>query len=154
MTAFSTPALWERIGDKRRSLALGMLVSLVPFYTCYFHFRNVIALPLTLDTVELVFDVTAVYTGWCTVITIIAFGQHYLNKPHLWLARFNEGLYPFYILHQTVIITIGYYVCQLSWSISAKYWTVAFLTLASCALIYLLIIRPFRFTRILFGMKP
>lgn len=153
MTAYSSTALWERIGSLRKVLALGMVISLVPFYTCYFSFRGLLDLPLSEEAVEIIFDVTSVYTGWSTVITIIAFGQHYLNRSHPWLSRFNEGLYPFYILHQTVIIALGYYICQLTWSISVKYWTVAFLTLVSCMLIYLLLIRPFKITRLFFGMK-
>jgi glucans biosynthesis protein C len=87
------------------------------------------------------------------VITIIAYGQHYLNKPHPWLTKISEGLYSFYILHQTVIIAIGCYICQLDWSIAAKYWTIAMLTLISCAGFYLLLIRPFNVMRFLFGMK-
>jgi glucans biosynthesis protein C len=153
MTAYSSRILWERIGNCRNVLAMGMFASLVPFYTCYLHFRDLIELPMESETVELIFAVTSVYTGWCTVITIISFGQHYLNRPHRWLSMFNEGLYPFYILHQTVIIWIGYYVCKFPWSISAKYWSVALLTLLSCVAIYLLVIRPFRITRLLFGMK-
>jgi surface polysaccharide O-acyltransferase-like enzyme len=86
------------------------------------------------------------------VITVIAYGQHYLNRTHPWLKHVNAGLYPFYILHQTVIIMVGFYICQLPWSISAKFWAVSFLTLITCLIIYFLI-RPFRWTRVLFGMK-
>jgi hypothetical protein len=99
------------------------------------------------------FDVIAIFVSWFTVITVIAYGQHFLNRPHPWLKHFNEGLYPFYILHQTVIIAIGYYICQLPWGIFAKFWTVSFLTLISCVGFYSLVIKPFNVMRILFGMK-
>jgi peptidoglycan/LPS O-acetylase OafA/YrhL len=97
--------------------------------------------------------VVAIFVSWFTVITIIAFGQHYLNRPHPWLSKISEGLYPFYILHQSVIIVIGYYVCKWDWSITAKYWTICFLTLTCCVVFYVLLIRPFNTTRFLFGMK-
>src|SRR5690606_21169873 len=129
MICYSNPLLWEAIGKNRRHLLMATLAFLVPFYVFYFHRLEVIQLPLPLDTVETAFDVTAIYISWFTVITVIAFGQHYLNRPHPWLATINEGLYPFYILHQTVIIAIGYYLCQLPWSIAAKYWSVSLLTL-------------------------
>jgi hypothetical protein len=106
-----------------------------------------------METVEVIFDVAAIYVSWFWVITVVAYGQHYLNRPHPWLKHFNEGLYPFYILHQTVIIAIGYYVCQLPWGIFAKFWTVSLLTLISCLLIYFVLIRPFNVTRLFFGMK-
>lgn len=150
---YSNPKLWDAIGAIRKYLLSTMLVSLIPFYSCYFHFRGLIQLPWTIDTIETTFDVASIFVSWFTVITIIAYGQHYLNKSHPWLTEVSEGLYPFYILHQTVIIAIGYYICQLNWSISAKYWMISFLTLISCAAFYLLLIRPFNIMRFLFGMK-
>jgi glucan biosynthesis protein C len=150
---YSNPNLWTAIGNHRKSLLVALVVMLIPFYTCYFHFRELIVLPWTMDTVETIFDVCAIFVSWFTVITIIAYGQHYLNKPHKWLSIANEGLYPFYILHQTVIIAIGFYIVQLPWGIAAKYWTISFLTLFSCVGFYLLIIRPFNVMRFLFGMK-
>ena len=150
---YSSPGLWESIGKNRKHLLVAAILILVPFYAFYFHFNDLITLPWTDEQVELLFDVTAVFVSWCWVIAVIAFGQHYLNRPHPWLTKINEGLYPFYILHQTVIIVIGYYVCQLDWSISAKFWTVSLLTLISCVAFYLFLIRPFNLMRVLFGVK-
>jgi len=154
MVAFSHSGLWKSIGDNRKHLLIASAFILIPFYGTYFHFREILTLPWETDTVETIFDVTATIGSWFWVITVIAFGQHYLNRPHPWLKHFNEGLYPFYILHQTVIIAIGYFICQLPWSIFAKFWTVSFLTLLSCLGIYFLIIRPFNVMRLFFGMKP
>ncbi|MBT1702915.1 acyltransferase family protein [Chryseosolibacter indicus] len=154
MLCYSNSLLWEAIGRHRNYLLVATILSLIPFYITYFHFREIITLPWDNNTVETIFDVTAIFVSWFCVITVIAFGQHYLNKPHPWLKHFNEGLYPFYILHQTLIIVIGYYVCQLPWSIGIKFWTVSLLTLLSCLLIYFALIRPFTLMRIFFGMKP
>jgi glucans biosynthesis protein C len=150
---YSIPNLWKAIGDNRTYLLMAMLISLVPFYTCYFHYRELIVLPWDERTIEIIFDVTALFVSWFTVITIIGYGQHYLNKPHPWLSKINEGLYPFYILHQTVIIAIGYYICQLDWSITAKYWTISLLTAAFCVGLYLTLIRTNKVMRFLFGLK-
>ncbi len=150
---YSIPALWSAIGANRKYLLVVMLISLIPFYACYFHFRQLIILPWIMDTVETIFDVTSIFVSWFTVITIIAYGQHYLHKPHPWLSKISEGLYPFYILHQSVIIAIGYYVCQWNWSIAAKYWMICLLTLISCVSFYILLIRPFNTMRFLFGLK-
>ncbi len=150
---YSIPSLWNTIGNNRKYLLTAMLISLIPFYTCYFHYRQLFEIPLEERTIEIIFDVTALFVSWFTVITIIAFGQHYLNKPHPWLSKINEGLYPFYILHQTVIIAIGFYICQLDWSITAKYWTISLLTLAFCIGLYLTLIRTNKVMRFLFGLK-
>lgn len=153
MICYSNPLLWESIGRNRSYLLVSTITFLIPFYVFYFHLRELIHLPWSMDGIETAFDVTAIFVSWFTVITVIAYGQHYLNRPHPWLTKINEGLYPFYILHQTVIIFIGYYICQLPWSIAAKFWSVSLLTLLSCIMFYLLLIRPFKVMRFLFGVK-
>lgn len=150
---YSNQKIWSAIGASRRFLLVAAIVALIPFYGTYFHFREIYTLPWSNDTVGTMFDVTSIFVSWFTVIAVIAYGQHYLNRPHPWLAKINEGLYPFYILHQTVIIWIGFYICQLDWSIAAKFWSISFLTLFSCVGFYLLCIRPMNIMRALFGMK-
>ncbi|HET6543875.1 MAG TPA: acyltransferase family protein [Chryseolinea sp.] len=153
MLCYSSSKLWESIGRNRTHLLVSTIAMLIPFYGLFFHFRELIHLPWSIDTIETAFDVIAIFVSWFTVITVIAYGQHYLNRPHPWLSKINEGLYPFYILHQTVIISIGYYICQLPWSIGAKFWSVSILTLVSCVIFYLIFIRPFNAIRFFFGMK-
>jgi peptidoglycan/LPS O-acetylase OafA/YrhL len=151
--AYAVPGLWEAIGRHRRTLLIAAAVSVVPYYLLYAHFRGLIHYPFTDDTVEIIFDITAIYLAWFWILALIALGQRYLNRAHPILPHVNEGLYPFYILHQTVIITIGYYICQLDWSIAAKFWSVSMLTLSTCLLIYFVLIRPFWIVRFFFGMK-
>ncbi len=153
MLCYANQSVWTAIGASRKYLLMASILILIPFYGTYFHFREIYVLPWSERTVEVMFDVTGIFMSWFTVITVIAFGQHYLNRSHPWLSKINEGLYPFYILHQTVIIWIGYYICQLEWSIAAKFWSISFLTLFSCVGFYVAFIRPFKLMRFLFGMK-
>lgn len=150
---YAEPQLWNAIRLNRRYLLLLAVLAALPFYGGFLHLRKVVQLPLTVDLAEKLFDISALFVSWFTVITVIGYGQHYLNKPRTWLKYVNEGLYPFYILHQTVIIWIGYYVCQLDWRIAEKYWAISLLTLLSCVSFYLICIRPFKWMRFLFGMK-
>jgi glucans biosynthesis protein C len=150
---YSIPALWSSIHSNRKYLLWASVLILIPFYGTYFHFREMYQLPWHVDTIETIFDVSSIFLSWFTVITIIAYGQHLLTKPHPWHSKINEAAYPFYILHQTVIIWIGFYICQLDWGIAAKFWSISFLTLVSCTLLYVIVIRPFAVMRFLFGMK-
>jgi len=152
MLCYSYQSLWEAIGKNRKFLLIAAVSILIPFYGAFLNFHKWYELPCSEQTVETTFDVSAIFLSWFTVITVIAYAQHYLNKSHPWLKYFNEGLYPFYILHQTVIIAIGYYVCQWDWSIAAKFWTISLLTLISCVLLYF-VIRTNNVTRLLFGLK-
>jgi len=92
--------------------------------------------------------------AWTWVLTAIGYGKKYLNKKHRILAYLNEAVYPFYILHQTVIVIIVYYVVKTSDTIGSKYFftvTVSFLLSMG---IFHLFIRPYPIMRFLFGMKP
>ena len=67
----------------------------------------------------------------------------------------NQAVYPFYILHQTVIVVLTYYIVQTqNESILSKYIYTVGITLFITVGIYHLLIRPYALTRFLFGMKP
>lgn len=92
-------------------------------------------------------------TAWFCVITIIGYGIKFLNKSNKFLPYANEGIYPFYILHQTAIVLIGYFVIQWKINLYVKYLIISNLSLVVCIFIYWFFIRPFGITRVLFGMK-
>ena len=49
---------------------------------------------------------------WCWIIAILGFGKKYLNSSKPFLKYTNEAVLPFYILHQFIILIIGYYIVQ------------------------------------------
>jgi glucan biosynthesis protein C len=153
MIAYSNPLLWQSIGANRRHLLAAGSFFIVLLYVIYFHYRGLYQLPGTPEELDTAFNITAIMVAWTSLITVIAYGQHYLNRPHPLLPHFNQGLYPFYILHQTVIIMIGYYICQLDWGIGAKFWTVSLLTLVACVGFYWVFIQSNNVMRFLFGVK-
>ncbi len=93
-------------------------------------------------------------TSWSWVFTAIGYGKRYLNKKLKVLDYLNQAVYPFYILHQTVIIIVVYYVVQTPETIIMKYLFTVLLSFLLTMGIYHLFVRPFAVTRFLFGMKP
>jgi peptidoglycan/LPS O-acetylase OafA/YrhL len=93
-------------------------------------------------------------TAWFWVLAIIGYGKKYLNRSHKALKYINEAVYPFYILHQTIIVILAYYVVQVSDSILSKYLFIVIVTFALSVIIYHLVIRPNNLLRYLFGMTP
>jgi glucans biosynthesis protein C len=87
------------------------------------------------------------------IITIIGFGWKYLNFNNRFLVYANEAVLPFYILHQFVLLLIGYQVVQ--WQVNAliKYAVISGLSFAAIMGLYVVIIRRFQVVRFLFGMK-
>jgi glucan biosynthesis protein C len=92
--------------------------------------------------------------GWGWVLAFIGYGKHYLNYRHKSLGYLNQAVYPFYILHQTVIVILTYYLVQTQETILMKYIFTVAVTFFISVLIYHLFIQPYGVMRFLFGMKP
>jgi glucan biosynthesis protein C len=93
--------------------------------------------------------------GWSWVLALVGYGKKYLNRKHKILDYLNQAVYPFYILHQTVIVILVYYIVQTqNESILSKYIYTVGMTFFVTVGIYHLLIRPYALTRFLFGMKP
>ncbi len=90
---------------------------------------------------------------WFTIIAILGYGRKYLTRPNRFLGYFGEAAYPFYIIHQTVLVAVGFLVVQWQTGIAAKYVTVALATYAGTTLVYELLVRRLRISRFLFGLK-
>jgi hypothetical protein len=61
---------------------------------------------------------------------------------------------PFYIMHQTVIICVGYFVVRQPIPDVAKFVIIAVSSFAIIAALYEFVVRRFNVMRVLFGMKP
>jgi glucans biosynthesis protein C len=90
---------------------------------------------------------------WCWLIFIVAMGMKYLNKDSVYRQPLNEAVLPFYILHQTVLLLIGFVVVQWNWSSWGKFGFIAVSSLFIISIIYTLVIKPFNFSRFAFGMS-
>ena len=92
--------------------------------------------------------------AWCGLLAIWGFSSRYLNFGTLSLYLANEAVLPFYVLHQTVLIIVGFFVVQ--WPIPdwLKFAVIFLGSLAIIAGLYWFLIRPFNAMRFLFGMRP
>ncbi|RAJ04046.1 peptidoglycan/LPS O-acetylase OafA/YrhL [Chitinophaga skermanii] len=92
--------------------------------------------------------------SWLWVFALVGYGKRYFNKQHRLLPYLNQAIYPFYILHQTVIVVFAFYVVQTNDTIDMKYLFLVISTFLFCMIAYHVFIRPFNVMRFLFGMKP
>ncbi|MCP5064336.1 MAG: acyltransferase family protein, partial [Ignavibacteriae bacterium] len=90
---------------------------------------------------------------WAWLMVILGFSSKLLNKPSNMLSYLNESVYPFYILHQTIIVVLGYYIVQWEISSTEKFLLLVFITFTLCFTFYELLIRHTRITRFVFGLK-
>lgn len=87
-------------------------------------------------------------------LTIIGYAVKYINHDKPIRKHLNEAIYPFYILHQTVIIIIGFFLYEANMYAGLKALILTFGSFFSCVAIYYFLIRPYVVTRFLFGMHP
>jgi glucan biosynthesis protein C len=93
------------------------------------------------------------FNTWCWVLAILGHGRRYLNFTSGALRYLTEAALPVYILHQTIILMIGFHVIQWEASIMAKYFIVLLTSFVATLVVYDLVVRRFRVTRFLCGMK-
>jgi peptidoglycan/LPS O-acetylase OafA/YrhL len=94
------------------------------------------------------------FGGWSCVLAIFGLGMQYLTVRTPKLDYANEAVLPFYILHQTVLLAVAYFVVQ--WAIPdvLEWAIVVVISFASIMGIYEYFVRRNNILRFLFGMKP
>jgi glucans biosynthesis protein C len=139
------PGCWDWFAAQRRRAliaAIAVAATIIPLFE-----SGVIKHGGTVDAF-----VANVFT-WLWLMVFLGYGRQYLSFENGLLRWAREASYPVYILHQTIIVALGYFVVQQSWAPGVKYWIVLGATLASCTLLYELCIRRFAPLRLMFGMK-
>lgn len=143
---------WLRIEADRRGYLIGGVLSFSVIYWGW-HAPGEGFLE-TIPTGESIFSFVKCLNIWCWILCFVGFARHYLQKGNAFLRYTNEAVYPFYILHQTVLILIGYYVIQWPVTISLKYIIIVGGTFLGTVILYEFVIRRVALLRLLFGLKP
>jgi glucan biosynthesis protein C len=91
---------------------------------------------------------------WSAVVFMLSLGDKYLTFSNTLLTYSNEAVLPFYLLHQTVILIVGWFV--LSWNIGnlARFLIIAVVSFLLIMILYEVFVRRIGFMRFLFGMAP
>ena len=88
------------------------------------------------------------------MLAILGLAAQHLRFGHPFLASANEAVLPFYVLHQTVLLTVGSFIVRWAVPDLAKWASIALISLPLCLGLYWFVIRPVNLLRFLFGMKP
>lgn len=90
---------------------------------------------------------------WATILAILAWAHHKLNRPWRWAAWANEQVYPWYVLHQTVIIVLVFWLAPLALGPVVEPVLLVAGTVLGCWGLTA-VIRRVDWLRPLFGLKP
>jgi len=94
------------------------------------------------------------FVPWFLIFALLAYGKRFLNFNNKCLRYFSEGAYPIYILHNTIIIIIAFFVVQWEINVGIKYVVIIVPAFLVTVLAYDVLVKRTNITRFLFGMKP
>ncbi len=93
------------------------------------------------------------FEAWLWIVAILGLGYRFLNVPSRALSYLNEAVYPFYILHQTVIIVLGMTLTTYQLGPTREAGLLVAGTFLGCWALYEFAIRRVAALRFLFGMR-
>jgi hypothetical protein len=135
--------------NRRAALAIG----LATYALLYYWLVELGAPPADYIGSYFIFTAVRCLNSWSLIIAILGYGSKYMDFNNRFLKYATQLILPFYILHQTVIISIGFFVVQWDMSITLKYIMISTSSLIVIMVLYELLIKRFDILRFLFGLK-
>ncbi len=74
---------------------------------------------------------------WGTIAALIGIADRWLNRDAPWRAMLTEAVFPFYIIHQTIIVVVMFWLLPLGLSGVAEFAILVTATVAGCWIFYL-----------------
>jgi hypothetical protein len=99
-----------------------------------------------------IYDSVYAIDCWLWLMAFVGIGMRFLNFDNALRRYASDAVLPVYILHQTLIIVIGFYVIQWNIPVVAKYFFIIIAVFLSALAIYE-VVRRINVTRFLFGIK-
>lgn len=84
-----------------------------------------------------IFATARVIQGWCAIIALIGIAERYWNRDHPWRRTLTEAVFPFYIIHQTVIVAVEWALRPYGLPPAAEFAILVTTTVAGCWAFYL-----------------
>lgn len=151
----ANPAFMESL-ERNRRFSFGVAFTLLILIN-YVRWNDITPwqtiIPYKVDYRTYIYMAISCIIAWAWVFTAVGYGKKYLNRPHRSLQYLNQAVYPFYILHQTVIVVLMFYIIRTSDTILMKYLFTVIVTFFISMSIYHLFIKPYKVMRFLFGAR-
>jgi surface polysaccharide O-acyltransferase-like enzyme len=93
------------------------------------------------------------FNSWVWVLAILGIGSKHLTFRNRLLTYANVAVLPFYILHQSVIVVMGFFFLDWGIAVMLKYLVLSTVSFITILLIYEFCIKRSGILRYLFGMK-
>lgn len=105
------------------------------------------------DALRRVMRIVYAADQWAFMVAILGFGAKHLTRGGPVLRYLTIGVFPFYIVHQTIIVVVGHHLAQLHLPLAAEAGVLIITTFAGCFLAYE-IARRLGWAGLLLGVRP
>lgn len=134
-----------------------LLSGIVAFSACVFLFLKAGYDPtesLSISWLYVCLQLAASLGTLSWIVFFLSMAAKYLNYKSKTIAYGNEAVLPFYIMHQTIILMVGWFIIQSKLSIPAKYIIISMTSFVLIIALYEFLIKRINALRFLFGMRP
>lgn len=69
---------------------------------------------------------------WGAIVALVGLANQFLNRDHRWRSYLSVGIFPFYIIHQTIIVVVGWLVLKASMPALVQFGVIFVATVAGC----------------------
>ena len=90
---------------------------------------------------------------WIAITAVLGWGHALLNRPFRWLPYAREAVYPWYVLHQSLMLLLAWQLLPLQLGPLAEPTLIVLGTIGGCALLHEFGIRRVHWLRPLFGLS-
>ncbi|WP_432769700.1 MAG: acyltransferase family protein [Sphingopyxis sp.] len=125
---FASVARWWKV-----ALAIGM-IAFIPVALIEGTWPGDTVAP---DWVFLPYHVARHINGWLIIVALLGIADAFWNQDHPKRAMLAEAVFPFYIVHQTIIVVVGWYLLQAGVAALPSFLILVAATVAGCWLFYL-----------------
>ena len=125
------PSFWREV-DRQRWVSGGLaILSFLIIATV------VIAVPQDYRPDSLVIPMRIVRSifQWCAMLALLGFAARIANRPNPVIAFLNRSMMTYYVVHQTIIIIVAYYIAKLGMLNISSFIPVMLITAIGCGVI-------------------
>lgn len=144
------PGCWEVL-DRRRGVCLALAGAGMAVFLALSSSGTTPAAGVY-STAALLFQAFRGWNSWCAVLALLALARRFLKAPHPLLGYGSRAAMPLYLLHQPVLVGLGWWVVPLPLAIAAKFALICAGTLLICWGLYEGLIRRLGPLGLCFGL--
>ena len=91
--------------------------------------------------------------AWFSILALGGFALVHLNRDSAAKRYLNTSIFPIYVLHQTIMVLVGYWLLEKSWPVGVKFTILIISTLLGFVLLYEGVIKRLGRAGVIFGLK-